>query len=93
MSRPRLQISDHALLRWLERSGALDVEALRQSLEGSLQRAADAAAAIEAERFSIVADGLIYLVRDGVLVTVYQDDGLHTHVRAAAHRKGPGSRA
>lgn len=66
----RLRISDHALLRFLERAGGLDVAAARTALAASLDRAAEAAQAIGAQRYTIKADGLVYRVVDGKLITV-----------------------
>ncbi|MGD0564520.1 MAG: hypothetical protein ABSA66_15695 [Roseiarcus sp.] len=69
-----LSVSDHALVRFLERAGGLDVEALRASLTLSLGRAADAAETLGLAQFTIKADGLAYLVSSGVVVTVMPDD-------------------
>lgn len=73
MKRPHqtpLRVSDHALLRFLERAGGFDVEGLRGSIEGSLKRAVTAAAEIGTGDLIINADGLQYVVCRGVLVTV-----------------------
>jgi hypothetical protein len=67
MSGPRL--TDHALLRVLERSG-LAVEAVRAAVEASLARAHDAARALGGPDHLIVVDGLVYVVRGGDVVTV-----------------------
>jgi hypothetical protein len=67
---PRLRISDHALVRFLERAGGLDVEAVRLALADSLARAASAAEQLDARRYTIQADGLRYVVADGVVITV-----------------------
>jgi len=69
-----LNVSDHALVRFLERAGGLDVEALRERLTTSLTRAADAATALGVAEFTIKADGLAYLVSSGVVITVMPDD-------------------
>lgn len=70
MSRPVAPaISDHALVRFLQRSG-LDVEAVRAELGRGLARAHGAALEVGAGECVIVADGLKYLVRDRVVVTV-----------------------
>ncbi|WP_316191279.1 MULTISPECIES: hypothetical protein [unclassified Bradyrhizobium] len=69
-SRHRLRVCDHALLRFVERVGGLDVEALRKSLEGSLNRCDLAAARLHAEEMVIIADGLKYIVVKNVVVTV-----------------------
>lgn len=65
-----LRVSDHALIRFIERAGGFDVEGLRAAVEASLNRAAFAAARIGAEDYTIRADGLTYRVRSGVVVTI-----------------------
>ncbi len=69
-----LTVSDHALVRFLERAGGLDVEDLRGRLTLSLARAVDAAASLGVAEFTVKADGLAYLVSSGVVVTVMPDD-------------------
>ena len=81
------RITDHALLRWLERSGALDVEQVRHALDKSLERAMKAAAEIGASHYLIVADGLTYVVRGGNVVTVLRDEGVHDHARRLGDRR------
>jgi hypothetical protein len=66
----RLEISDHALVRFLERAGGLDVEEVCDAIASSLERARATAEAIKADNYTIVADGLSYVVRRGVVVTV-----------------------
>lgn len=78
----QFRISDHALVRWLDRSGAMDMEQLRSMLAASLERALQAAAGIEAGKFIILADGLVFVVQEQTVVTVLEDDGRHTHARA-----------
>ena len=80
-------VTDHALVRWLERSGALDTEAIRAALAASLDRAVAAASALDTTEFLILADGLVYVVRDGDLRTVLVDYGRRAHVVALAGRK------
>lgn len=79
-----LAVTDHALVRWLERTGALDVAALRALLAKSLEAAAEAAGKLDATRFLILADGLVYVVQEGRLVTVVDEDGRHRHARILA---------
>ncbi|MGO4872768.1 MAG: hypothetical protein ACLPGW_19550 [Roseiarcus sp.] len=67
-------VSDHALVRFLERAGGLDVEALRARLTASLARACDAAETLRLAEFTVKADGLAYLVSRGIVVTVMPDD-------------------
>ena len=76
-----LQISDNALMRWLERTGAIDVDQLKRILATALQRAYVAGASINAGEFLILSAGLVYVIRDGTLITVLEEDGRHKHVR------------
>ena len=69
-----VNVSDHALVRFLERAGGLDVEGLRERLTISLARAGAAATALGAGDFTVKADGLAYLVCGGIVVTVLPDD-------------------
>ncbi|MEY9358989.1 hypothetical protein ABH994_001710 [Bradyrhizobium yuanmingense] len=69
MARP-LRVCDHALLRFIERVGGLDVEGLRRHLAESLDRAAGAAEQLGAREMTIAADGFHYVVTKGVVVTV-----------------------
>ncbi len=68
--RDGIEISDHALVRFLDRAGGLDVEGVRAHLADSLGRSFDAARRIGVAHYTIHADGLIYVVRNGVVVTV-----------------------
>lgn len=70
MTRRAIRVCDHALLRFIERVGGLDAEALRASLEGSLNRAVIAAGTIGAREVVVVADGNKYVIVRGVVVTV-----------------------
>lgn len=76
----RPAISDHALLRWLERTGAVDLDPVRSQLAASLERAFTAAATLGSSQFLILADGLVYVVRNGTLVTVLPDDRSHAAI-------------
>ena len=76
-----VEVSNHALFRWLERTGVVDVEALRAALSSALDRAVAASAAMGAEEFLILSNGLVYVVRQGVVVTVTHQDGRYKHVR------------
>lgn len=63
------RVSDHALLRFLQRAG-MDVEAVRASLSEQLATAHGAIAKMGGGQALIVIDGLTYVVRDGVVTTV-----------------------
>lgn len=67
-----LRVTDHALVRFLERAGGLDVEAVRAHLAVSLARAAGVADTLHARRYTIQADGLRYVVESGAVVTVLE---------------------
>lgn len=84
-----LSISDHALIRWLERTGMADLEPVRKALRLSLTRASGAARQLGSAEYLILADGLVYVVRNNVLVTVLDDDGRHVRVRALQHKPEP----
>lgn len=69
-----IHVTDHALVRFLERSGALDVEQLRDLISGSLERGRKMAERTGIADFVIVVDGLRYVIEGGNLVTVIADD-------------------
>lgn len=79
-----LQISDHALLRFMDRGGDMNVEGLRESLRASLARAHHAACSIGAVDYLISADGLLYVVRGDVVITVLPKDSDFAAARAIA---------
>lgn len=81
-----VEVSNHALFRWLERTGVVDVEALRAALSLALDRAVAASAAMGAEEFLILSNGLAYVVKNGVVVTVLEQDGRYKHVRPTLDR-------
>ena len=69
-----IHVTDHAFVRFLERSGALDVELLRGLIAGSLERGRKMAERAGTSDYVIVVDGLRYVVQGGNLVTVIADD-------------------
>lgn len=68
-----IAVTDHALVRFLERSGALDVEQPRATIAASLERGRRMAERAGIGDYAIVADGLRYVVQDDALVTVLDD--------------------
>lgn len=82
-----LKVSDHALVAFMTRTGLLDVESLRAALAASLERATSAAAQIGATNYVILADGLVYHVREGVLITCLPDDERRLDVAALRNRQ------
>lgn len=79
-----VHVTDHALVRFLERAGGLDVESLRASLGASLARAGKAAKAIGADEFTVKVDGLLYVIERGVVVTILEAGSI---VRYGARRR------
>ena len=84
-----IRVSDHALVRWLERTGLADMEPLKNMLGHSLERAASAANQLGSSHYLILSDGLVYVVRNQVLVTVLPDEDPHVHVRAMKYEQAP----
>lgn len=76
MSDP-IRISDHAILRYLERVGGFEIERLRKQLEVRLSRTAVPGAA------SVLIDGYRYLLKIGptglVVVTVLEKNDKATN--------------
>lgn len=83
-----VHVSNHALFRWMERSGLIDVEALRMMLSVALDRGYQAAAAMDQGEILILSAGLVYVVRDGTVITVLTEDGRHNHARVLSKRVG-----
>lgn len=65
-----LRVSDHALVRFLERAGGCELEPLRAAIGASLERAVVAAGQLGTDAVDIHADGLVYVVREWTLVTI-----------------------
>ena len=68
-----VRVCDHALVRFLERVGGLDVEGVRRHLAESLDRAVVAAETIGSREVVVVAEGIKYVVVKGRLVTVLDE--------------------
>lgn len=67
---PSLRISDHALLRILQRLGGVDVEGLRSSVAKELSGTFSKAQSIGEKEYVNVSGGFAYVVADNTLVTV-----------------------
>ena len=85
LSLRRPQVSDHALVRFLQRAG-LDVEAVRANLAASLASAHGAAHAVGGGDHLILADDLMYVVRTGIVVTVLPAGNVHQQAQAQYRR-------
>lgn len=78
------QISDHALVRFLDRGGGLDVEELRASIAASLGRAHSAARAVSASDYLVTVDGLTFVVRGETVTTVFENATVGQKARSLA---------
>lgn len=67
-----IHISDHALIRFLERLAGLDTDELRQKLGRSLERARRAAEQLGADEYTVKAGGIVYVIKDNTLVTLFE---------------------
>ena len=67
-----IHVSDHALLRFLERLAGLDTDELRLKLGKSLERARRAADQLGADEYTIKAGGIVYVIKDNTLVTLFE---------------------
>ena len=70
-----MKITDHTVLRYLERVAGMDIEGLRRRIEDDLntprtQRAIESMSRRGA-RLKIKTDRIIYCIRDGVITTCY----------------------
>jgi hypothetical protein len=68
-----IRVSDHALVRFLERAGGFDLAPLKTAIQASLNRAVAAADEIGSNEFTVVADGLRYFVKNGTVITITDD--------------------
>lgn len=82
-----LGVSDHALLRFLERAAGLDVDGLRATLNASLARAHAAARSVSASDYLIKADGLLYVVRGETITTILDDKEAYGRASALGQRQ------
>ncbi len=64
MKKPRVQVTDHAVLRYLERGLQMDIEAIRCEIGHRVERGVDRGAS------AVCVDGLRYRLVDDVVVTV-----------------------
>jgi hypothetical protein len=65
-----IAVSDHALLRHLERSEGIDVEAIREDLQRRFTPMQDKVSLIGVENYAIRSADLSYIVRGGTVTTV-----------------------
>lgn len=73
MTRPRTHVSDHAVLRYLQRVGGFDIDGLRAAIAVRVDAAACAGAS------GVVIDGFVFRIRrdvHGPVVTTVMPAGL-----------------
>lgn len=68
--RPGLRITDHALLRYLERAQGVDVESVRRKIRRKVQRGHEAGAV------GVLVDGVRFVLRGDSVVTVLDSQAL-----------------
>lgn len=82
----KIEVTNTALVNWLERTGAADFSGVREAIGKSLAGAAEAAEVLGVGEFLILADGLVYVIREQTLIGVSAEDGRHKHARLLARR-------
>src|SRR5690606_24500654 len=72
----RVRVSDHAMLRVLERICGVPVEALREAIAQSIERATGAGEAMGGGVYLVVQEHQAFVVRHGTVTTVLADPSL-----------------
>jgi hypothetical protein len=85
------RVSDHALLRILERSG-IDIEGVRSAVADALARSHALAESLGTSDHLITVDGLTFVVRGGTVTTVIRSRGPQDRAIALANDSGGGGR-
>ncbi|SMH35978.1 hypothetical protein [Maritimibacter sp. HL-12] len=80
IKKPRVQVSDHAVIRYLERVPGMDVETIRREIGRKVDRGADLGAC------GVQIGGFVYKIRDGVVTTVLLASQPETGQRQVARR-------
>ncbi len=70
-----IRVTDRAVVSFLERSGALDIDQIRTMMAGAIERSREACQRAGHSDYAVIADGLRYVVRNGELVTVLNAAG------------------
>lgn len=65
-----IRVTDHALLRFLDCAGAIDVEGTRAALEQALDRAGKAVEVLGSPDVLVIVSDFCIVVREGVATTV-----------------------
>jgi len=66
-----ISVTDHAVVRWIERAHGIDVPAIRRQIVGKVTRSVDLAEQLdERGNVTVVLDGVRYVVRDHRVITI-----------------------
>ena len=83
MKKPRHHVTDHALLRFMERAQGFDIEAIRRDLG----RRIDAACAGHEGHCGVTIDGFTFRIVDDRVVTVYDQKRREHHLGSYMRRR------
>ena len=70
-----IRVTDRAVVKFLERTGALDIDQIRRMMAGAIERSREACERAGRSDYVVIADGLRYVVEKGELVTVLHAAG------------------
>lgn len=71
MTKRNIAVTDHAVLRFMERAHNLDIEAIRTRIAQRVERAVDLAASLDGEgTVTVVHERCRYVVKAGTVVTI-----------------------
>jgi len=67
---PPLQVSDHAVVRWIERVHGIDMDAIRSRIVAEMGKAVAMGKRVGQDTFTVRAGSHKFVVKRGVIVTV-----------------------
>ncbi|WP_336802006.1 hypothetical protein [Kaistia sp. MMO-174] len=71
MTKRAISVTDHAVLRFMERVHDLDIDAIRQRIAERVERSVELATSLDGEgTVTVVKDGFRYVVKGGTVVTI-----------------------
>jgi hypothetical protein len=73
MKKPRHNVSDHAVVRYLERVRGVDIARLRAKIGKAAEQALDLGAC------GAISGGFVYKIRDGVVTTIVAHNQPNRH--------------
>lgn len=81
MSRRRIHVTDHAVLRYVERVHGVDLAAVRRTIRRAVARG------VERDASGVIRDGLTFRLSGEVVTTVYRTSQ-GPDPRTGGHRRG-----